>query len=147
MSMTLEELQLEWEKDSKIDDDHLDRESIRTPQLHAKYLHHLISYKHRTTSATSEYSSLRTKKFRYYRGEMSKSELELAGWTQWQGIKPLRNEMDEFLNGDSDLIKAKLKIEYLSSIVEYLDSILHQIKSRDWQIRNSINWKQFISGA
>ena len=47
MSMTLEELQLEWEKDSRIDDDHLDRESIRTPQLHAKYLHHLISvYQH-----------------------------------------------------------------------------------------------------
>jgi hypothetical protein len=145
--MTLEELQNEWNSDCKIDDDHLDRESVRTPAMHAKYLHHLISHKHRVTSANSEYAMLRTKKFRYYRGEMSKGELELAGWEQWQGIKPLRNEMDEFLNGDSDLIKAKLKIEYLTSIVEYLESILNQIKARDWQIRNAIQWKQFISGA
>ena len=90
---------------------------------------------------------MRVKKFRYYRGEMTKGELELAGWEQWQGIKPLRNEMDEFLNGDADLIKNKLKIEYLSSIQELLESILQQIKSRDWIIRNSLEWKKFVSGA
>jgi hypothetical protein len=90
---------------------------------------------------------MRVKKFRYYRGEMSKSELELSGWEQWQGIKPLRNEMDEFLNGDADLIKAKLKIDYLQSIQELLESIMQQIKSRDWIIRNSLEWKKFISGA
>lgn len=145
--MVLEEIQDNWQKDCIIDDNHLDRESVRTPVLHSKYLNLLISYKHRITSVQSEYNSMRVKKFRYYRGEMSKSELELAGWEQWQGIKPLRNEMDEFLNGDADLIKNKLKIEYLSSIQELLESILQQIKSRDWIIRNSLEWKKFVSGA
>lgn len=145
--MTLEEIQSEWAKDCAIDDNHLDRESVRTPQLHSKYLNWLITYKHRITSASSEYNSLRVRKFRYYRGEMSKSELDLAGWEQWQGVKPLRNEMDEFLNGDADLIKSKLKIDYLSSIVEFLESVMNQIKSRDWTIRNALEWKKFISGA
>ena len=145
--MTLEEIQENWKQDCIIDDNHLDRVSVRTPVLHSKYLNLLISYKHRITSAQSEYNSMRVKKFRYYRGEMTKGELELAGWEQWQGIKPLRNEMDEFLNGDADLIKNKLKIEYLSSIQELLESILQQIKSRDWIIRNSLEWKKFVSGA
>lgn len=145
--MNIEQLQEEWAKDCQIDDDHLDRESVRTPNLHAKYLNHLISYKMKHAAQTTEYNSLRVKKFRYYRGELSRAELEMNGWEQWQGIKPLRNEMDEFLNGDSDLIKAKMKIDYLKGIIDYLESILNQIKGRDWQIRNSIEWKKFISGA
>ena len=145
--MNIEQLQEEWAKDCQIDDDHLDRESVRTPNLHAKYLNHLISFKMKHAAHSTEYNSLRVKKFRYYRGELSRPELEMNGWEQWQGIKPLRNEMDEFLNGDSDLIKAKMKIDYLKSIIEYLESILYQIKGRDWQIRNAITWKQFISGA
>jgi len=55
--------------------------------------------------------------------------------------------MDEFLNGDADLIKNKLKIDYLQSIQELLESVLQQIKSRDWIIRNSLEWKKFVSGA
>jgi hypothetical protein len=78
---------------------------------------------------------------------MGKGELEHEGWEQWQGNKPLKNEMEEFLEGDNELADAHLKIEYLSAIVSCLDSIMHQIKSRDWQIRNAIEWKKFISGA
>lgn len=145
--MNIEQLQEEWAKDCSIDDDHLDRESVRTPNLHAKYLNHLIAFKMKHAAHTTDYNGLRVKKFRYYRGELSRAELEMNGWEQWQGIKPLRNEMDEFLNGDQDLIKAKMKIDYLKGIIEYLESVLNQIKGRDWQIRNSIEWKKFISGA
>ena len=145
--MNLEDLQESWANDCVIDDDHLDKESVRTPNLHAKYLNYLISFKLKVAKANKDYNTLRQKKFRYYRGEMGKGELEHEGWQQWQGAKPLKNEMEEFLEGDSDLADTHLKIEYLSAIVSCLDSIMHQIKSRDWQIRNAIEWKKFISGA
>jgi len=90
---------------------------------------------------------LRQKKFRYYRGEMPKHELDENNWTQWQGNKPLKNEMDEFLEGDADLNKITIKCEYIKGMVEALEAILGQIKSRDWQIRNAIQWKQFVAGA
>ena len=32
-------------------------------------------------------------------------------------------------------------------MVEALDSILGQIKARDWQIRNAVEYKKFIAGA
>jgi len=145
--MKFEDIIVMWESDSVIDDDHLDRESTRTPNLHAKYLNLLIQYKLKIVQAQKDYKTLRTKKFRYYRGELSMAELNDLGWEQWQGVKPLKNEMEEFLDGDVDLADSDMKIEYLKSVYQYLDSVMSQLKARDWQIRNSINWKQFISGA
>jgi len=145
--MNLEELHDLWEEDCVIDDDRLDRASVKTPNLHAKYLRFLIQHKMKLAALQSEYNTVRQKKFRYYRGEMPKVELEELKWNQWQGNKPLKNEMDEFLEGDSDLNKIKIKCEYIKGMIEALESILGQIKARDWQIRNAITWKQFVAGS
>jgi hypothetical protein len=55
--------------------------------------------------------------------------------------------MEEFLGGDNDLNKLEIKSNYIHCIVEFLESVMNQIKARDWQIRNSIEWKKFISGS
>ena len=145
--MTLEELNEMWEVDCTIGDDRLDKESVRTPNLHAKYLRLLMQHKMKMAALDNEYKTLRQRKFRYYRGEMTKPELEEFGWTQWQGVKPLKNEMEEFLEGDFDLNKITIKIAYIKCMIEAFDSILNQLKARDWQIKNAISWRQFISGT
>jgi hypothetical protein len=145
--MNIEQLQEMWQTDCVIDDDRLDKEAVRTPNLHSKYLNILIANKLKLAKLKADYNTLRQKKFRYYRGEMSKQELEMNSWTQWQGAKPLKNEMEEFLAGDEDLNREYIKIEYISSIVTFCESILTQIKSRDFQIKSAIDWKKFISGA
>ena len=144
--MNIEQLQEEWAKDCQIDDDHLDRESVRTPNLHAKYIQYLIDNKVRLSKLKYDYNVLRKNKFRYYRGELSRDELATLGWEQWQGIKPLKNEMDEFLSGDEELNRLDVKVEYINSIIYFLESVLTQIKSRDFQISNGIKWKQFLVG-
>jgi hypothetical protein len=145
--MNLEELQNMWAEDCIIDDNHLDRESVNTAKLHSKYLNNLIAFKLKLAKMRADYNNLRQHKFRFYRGELSREELTLLGWEQWQGIKPLKNEMEEFLGGDNDLNNLDIKVQYIQSVVEFLESIMNQIKARDWQIRNSIEWKKFISGA
>ena len=144
--MNLEDLQKMWQEDSSIDDDHLGEESTKTPNLHAKYIQYLIDNKVRLSKLKYDYNILRKNKFRYYRGELSRDELATLGWEQWQGIKPLKNEMDEFLSGDEDLNRLDVKIEYINSIIYFLESVLTQIKSRDFQISNGIKWKQFLVG-
>ena len=144
--MKLEDMQKMWEEDSRIDDDHLGEESTKTPNLHAKYIQYLIDNKLRLSKVKHEYNILRKTKFRYYRGELSRQELERLGWDQWQGVKPLKNEMDEFLSGDDDLNNLDIKVEYLNSIIYFLESVMTQIKSRDFQISNCIKWKQFLVG-
>lgn len=145
--MTLDELHDLWDADCKINDDHLDRESVKTPNLHAKYLRFLIQHKMKLAALQTDYNLMRQRKFRYYRGEMGKNELDELQWGQWQGVKPLKNEMEEFLDGDSDLNKINIKCAYIKNMIEALESILNQIKSRDWQIRNAIQWKQFVAGS
>ena len=145
--MNIDEIHEMWKEDCQIDDDHLDTESIKTPNLHAKYLRIVMNFKMKLSALQVEYNTLRQKKFRYYRGEMGKDELTELGWQQWQGVKPLKNEMEEFLEGDADLNKINMKCEYIKHVIEALDSIMSQLKARDWQIRNSIEWKKFIAGS
>ncbi len=144
--MTLEEIQQQWETDCAINDNFLGEASTETPKLHAKYVRLLINTKLKHTKLQSEYNMMRKAKFRYYRGETTRDELEERGWQQWQGVKPLKNEMDEFLTGDEDLNTTKVKIEYLETMIYLLESILGQIKARDWQIKTAVEWKKFLAG-
>lgn len=144
--MNIEQIQDMWETDAEIDDNYLGENSTATPKLHAKYIKLLVQAKLKLTKVQSDYNLMRKAKFRYYRGEMSREELTDLDWAQWQGVKPLKNEMDEFLTGDSDLNTLRVKIDYLETMIYLLESILGQIKARDWQIKSGIEWKRFLAG-
>jgi len=144
--MNIEQLQEEWDKDCEIDDNYLGESSIATPKLHSKYVKILVNVKLKHTKLQSDYNLLRKNKFRYYRGELSRDELSALDWNQWQGVKPLKNEMDEFLSGDAELNTLRVKIDYLETMIYFLESVLGQIKARDWQIKSAITWKQFLAG-
>lgn len=144
--MNIEQLQEMWDADSEIDDNYLGEQSVATPKLHAKYVKMLVQIKLKHTKLQSDYNLLRKNKFRYFRGEMSREELVDNNWTQWQGVKPLKNEMDEFLTGDEDLNQLEVKIKYLETMIYLLESILQQIKARDWQIKTAVEWKKFLAG-
>ena len=145
--MKLSDLQTQWEKDSPIDEMNLGGESTRIPILHAKYLNLLTSTKLNLRKAESDYANMRRKKFRYYRGEMTRFELEDEGWDQWQGTKPLKNEMDEFLSFDSDLISLQDKIEYFKTVLYQLEQIIRSLNSRTWDIKNAIEWLKWSNGS
>ena len=135
-----------WEQDSRIDETNLGRESTRVPTLHAKYLVYLSKVKLQLRKAESDYYNTRRLKYRYYRGEMSKDELEDNGWVQWQGNKPLKNEMDEFLQCDQNLIELQDKVEYFKTVIYTLEQILRSINSRTWDIKTAVEWSKFTNG-
>ena len=144
--MKLDEIQNMWEQDCNIDDNYLGEAATITPKLHSKYIRLLIDAKLKHSKLNSDYNQLRKTKFRYYRGEMSRHELADLEWEQYQGTKPLKNEMDEILTGDTDLNNIHIKIEYITAMIYLLESILGQIRSRDFQIKNGIEWKKFLAG-
>lgn len=146
-SIDLDQLQRMWQEDSKIDDINLDKESVNVPNLHAKYLTMLSTAKLNLQKERSDYYKLRRFKWRYYRGELSQNELNDLGWDQYLGAKPLKNEMDEQLDGDFDLIKKKDRIVYWETIVDVLERILRSIASRGWDIKNAIEWHKFTNGV
>lgn len=144
--MLLTELQEQWAEDSKIDETELGREAIRVPLLHSKYLTYLSKVKLQQRKADSDYFNTRRLKYRYYRGEMSRAELDELGWEQFQGNKPLKNEMDEFLQCDKDLIELQDKSEYFRTVIYTLEQIIRSINSRGWDIKTAVEWTKFTNG-
>jgi hypothetical protein len=144
--MKLNDILIMWEADSAIDDNHLGEASTHTAKLHSKYLKLLIDAKLKRAALNIEYSTSRKTRIRYYRGELTRDELTELGWDQWQYNKPLKAEMDEFLKGDDELSQLQARLDYMDTMVYAIESIMSQIKQRDFQLSNGIKWKQFLSG-
>ena len=141
--MDLEQLQDLVEKDLKINDTELDLESLKTPQLHNKYLKHLNKFKLLLSRATSELFVLRKDKWEYYTGKASPDVYVQKPFH----FKLLKTDVDKYIEADEDIIKAKQKVDYLNTIVDYLDKVVRQISNRGFNIKNAIDWRKFTSGA
>ena len=145
--MKLSDIQSMWVEDARIDETNLSASSLNIPNLHAKYLALLSNTKLSLRKAESDYFRLRKRKYRYYRGEMSKQELLDEGWEQWLGAKPLKNEMDEFLSTDDDLLLLQDKVEYFKTVIFHLEQIMKSLNSRTWDIKNSIEFMKWSQGG
>ncbi len=141
--MTLEELQELADKDLKINDTELDLESLKTPQLHNKYLKELTKFKLLLTKADSDYRVLKRIKWEYYTG---KADPKVYAEQPFD-LKILKTDIDKYLEADDDLIRAISKVKYLEAVVEFLDRTLRQITNRTFTIKNAIDWRKFTSGA
>jgi hypothetical protein len=144
--MKLDEIQNEWSKDSKVDELDLGKAALKTAELHAKYLSVLSNTKLQLRKSEGNYFRLRRDKTKYLRGEMTQEELQERGWDQFQGLKPLKNDMEDRLNCDEDIIKALDRVEYLKTMLIQLEYIMKSLNSRTWDIKNAIEWTKFTNG-
>ncbi len=141
--MTLEELQEQVDKDLKINDTELDLESLKTPQLHNKYLKHYNNFKLLLTRAESDYKILKRVKWEYYTGKADPSVYQVKPFN----IKLLKPYVDKYIKADEDMIKLEQKVTYVQSVVDYLDRTVKIISNRGFQIKNAIDWRKFTSGV
>jgi hypothetical protein len=145
--MKLQEIQDMWSEDCKIDQTNLGRSAARVPELHAKYLNMMSSVRLQYRKTETEYLRIRKLKGRYYRGELSKEELIELGWEQYLNSRPLKNEMDDVMNSDDDMIRLIDKMEYLKTVMYQLEQIIKSINSRTWDIKSAIEWYKFTNGG
>ena len=141
--MDLEKLQEQADKDLKINDTELDLESLKTPQLHNQYMKHLTKYKLMLSRAETEFNTMKREKWEYYTG---KAPAEVYAEKPFD-LKILRTDIDKYLESDEDLQKAKQKVDYLSTTVDFLDRTIRLISNRGFIIKNAIDWRKFTSGA
>ena len=141
--MDIEQLQEQADKDLKINDSELDLESIKTPQIHNKYMKHLAKFKLMLSRAESELHIVKRNKWEYYTGKADPSIYQAKPFN----LKILRQDVDKYIDSDEDVIKAKQKVDYLNVVVDFLDRSIRQISNRTFTIKNAIDWKKFTSGA
>ena len=141
--MDLEQLQEQADKDLKINDSELDLESIKTPQLHNQYLKHLTKFKLMLSRAESELHIVKRGKWEYYTGKADSTVYVEKPFN----LKILRQDVDKYIDSDEEVIRAKQKVDYLNTVVDFLDRSIKQISNRTFTIKNAIDWKKFTSGA
>ena len=140
--MTLEELQESVNKDFKLDDTELDRESVNIPLLHNKYLIHFNKFNLLRKKADQDHKTLIREKWEYYTGKADPSVYQEKPFN----LKVLRQDVDKFIDADDNVIKARQKIEYIKQICKFCEDTLKQINNRTFQIKNAIEWKKFTGG-
>lgn len=133
------------EADLKIDETRLDEESLRTPQLHNKYLMLLLRLKNRRDKIERELKSLQKDKWLYYTGKMSEEELKKLGWEAFE-LNVLRTDVDRIMDADKDILELEGKYRELSRIVDYIEDVVKVISNRQWSIRAAIDWQKFTNG-
>ena len=141
--MTFDELQALAEKDLKINDTELDLESLKTPQLHNKYMKFHNQYVNLLKKAEQDLARLTREKWEYYTGKADPSVYQQKPFN----IKLLKPDVDKYLKSDDELIKLEQKVTYVQSVVDYLDRTVKIISNRGFQIKNAIDWKKFTSGV
>ena len=140
--MDLEQLQELADKDLNINDTELDLESLKTPQLHNKYLKHLTKFKLLLTRAQDDFTRIKRDKWEYYTG---KAPAEVYAEKPFD-LKILKADIGIYLEADGELQQLSQRMAYTKQIVDYLERILREINNRNWNIRNTIEWKKFLHG-
>jgi len=143
--LKLESILALWEQDSKVDRLELDKESLKIPSLHNKYLKIYSTENLQLKKMVHELKELERNKFEYYSGKLSEEELEDFGWEQFDH-KLLKQDIPRYLESDADIINLLLKIDYQKEKVEAVKSIMSNINGRSFNIGNAIKWQQFLNG-
>ena len=139
--MDLETLQNKWEKDCKIGDE-LSDESKKIPSLHCEYIKLYNEFNLMKKNTEFRLICMMRERWEYYTGKADPKVYEEEPFD----FKVMKQDVDRYLYGDKKIQRLQMKIEYQSQCVFFLDSVLTQIRDRQWQIRNAIEFQKLTLG-
>ena len=134
--VNLETLNDMWEKDSPLDDEKLDHDSLSIPKLHAKYLRLYNNFTTLRDQAELEVKRTYRDRWEYYTG---KSEKPFP-------MKLIKTDVAIYLEADQEYQKSVLKAKYLNQMVEAIKTILSAISNRSFHIKNAVEFAKFLKG-
>ena len=140
--MNLDELKLQVSQDLRVDDEHLDTESLKNQEIKAKYLDHKSKFELLLFKAKGDYKRLYREKWEYYGG---KADAKIYASKPFD-LKVLKTDLGVYISADEEIIDAENKIGYLETVVVYIKGVIKSVDNRGWDIKNAIEWKKFEAG-
>ena len=146
--MNLEQIKEQWNNDCEIDDIELDKASLVVPKLHAKYQDLLTSKILLSKQYEFKYNELLRDKWLWYTGKMDEDRRKELGWDvdPLNGVSVMKADMHYFFNADKELSEMKARQELLKVTINYIKECMTNITWRHQTIRNTIDWRKFMSG-
>jgi hypothetical protein len=143
--MNIESLRTMVQLDLEIDESNLHTESIKTPQLHNKYLVFYQNSKLELEKLELEEKILKKDKWLYYTGKIGQDDLESYGWEPFD-YNILKTDVHMFIDADKDIQKIRAKNSLQRMLVDYLENVIKIITGRQWSIKSAIEWIKFTQG-
>lgn len=143
---TLEQIIKYWDEDSVIDSTEPGKELLKIPTLHNKYLKIIVKHRLANKRISFEYSKLRKVKEEYYNGSLSQEELDEYQWEPFLLNIKTKQGIERYIESDKDLIRLLEKKMHHDEAIAVCESILQELKSRTFQLRDYISWERFIGG-
>ena len=143
--MNIESIVKEWDKDCKIDETELGRESTKIPVVHNKYIKIFMGARIAMYKLRAESKRVRKTLIEYYMGELDDDELSDLGRDQFFK-RLLKNEVDAYIESDELMIETNLKLGLQEEKISYLEAIIRNINNRGFQIKSAIDWAKFTTG-
>ena len=140
--MNLDELKLQVSQDLRVDDEHLDTESLKNQEIKAKYLDHKSKFELLLFKAKGDYKRLYREKWEYYGG---KADAKIYASKPFD-LRVLKTDLGVYISADEEIIDAENKIGYLETVVDYIKGVIKSVDNRGWDIKNAIEWKKFEAG-
>ena len=134
--MNLELIEGLWKKDSQLDDEKLDHDSLDIPRKHAKYLQLLNQVTMLRDEHELKLKTLYRELWEFYTG---KSEKPFP-------IKLLKTDVSIYIDSDEKYQKACLKLKYYNQMIDALKSILTAVNNQAFQIKNAIEFAKMLKG-
>jgi len=141
--MNLEKIQEMWERDATIDPDNLHDESLKIPQLHAKYYTVYNTITLMREKARDQKAKIRLERYNYYTG---KAPAEVYVEEPFPYKVREKDAIQRHLEADDKMNKVDMKIKYYDIMLKFLEEIIRNISGRTYQIKNAIEWNKFQAG-
>jgi hypothetical protein len=144
MDLTLDQILSESEKDLSVD--HLGdigKQVAQQSNIFSKWLRITKKETLKLRALDIEMEALKAELWLYYTGKADPSVYR----DHPMDTRFLKSESKEAINADPRYKKLNIKITVQSETVDTLEKILDRVKSRDFQLKNIIEWKRFESGV
>lgn len=133
--LDLPTIQQMWKEDAKIDIDNLHDESVKIPELHAKYYEIYSNLLLLKKKAEEDRKQIRHRRYEYFTG---KAEPETYIKDPLDKKVRDKEHLQSCLNADEENSKINIKIEIYDVTLNYIQDIIKMLHNRSFQIRNSI---------
>jgi hypothetical protein len=144
---TFQQLEAEWEKDSKIESSDLAEEVLRGARLHQKWLRYFNEFRLKHNEQSKIVAKMEDLRRRWYRGILSREELAENEWQPYNLPEAkTQGERDRQIEIDPEMINVRDKLFRYRMGADMCEEVIKKIRDRGFDIRTAVDYMKFASG-
>lgn len=144
--MKIQDIIEEWQKDCVLDVTRIIAGNANIPLLHSKYSRIYTLEKLMLRRMEADYKKYKLRKEEFY-SNPNQEDIDEFGWKVPARGKILKQDMERFIEGDTDIVNKELEIGVQQEKIDLLKSILQSINARTFLYKNIIEEKRFEAGG